>query len=119
MASEFDQENKAAAELEPVKPNSTEASISAADLFAAKPVSAVKDSPSEMIDGQVTKIDESAGKITIKHGPIKKWDMDPMTMVFRVQDPAILKIFKPGDTLKFDVERINGQMTITKIEKKK
>jgi Copper binding periplasmic protein CusF len=29
-----------------------------------------------MIDGQVTKIDESAGKITLKHGPIKKLDME-------------------------------------------
>ena len=40
----------------------------------------------------MTKIDESAGKITIKHGPIKKFDMeDGMTMVFRAQDPAMLK----------------------------
>jgi Cu/Ag efflux protein CusF len=29
-----------------------------------------------MIDGQVTKIDEAAGKITLKHGPIKKLDMN-------------------------------------------
>ena len=43
----------------------------------------------DMIDGQVTKIDESAGKITIKHGPIKKLDMDEgMTMVFRAQRPG-------------------------------
>lgn len=119
MATEFEQGIKAAAEFETSKLNSTEANISAADLFAAKPVLAVKDSPSEMIDGQVTKIDESAGKITIKHGPIKKWDMDSMTMVFRVQDPEMLKVLKPGDKLKFDVERINGQMTITKIERKK
>ena len=39
---------------------------------------------SELIGGQVTKVDESAGKITIKHGPLKKFDMeDGMTMVFR------------------------------------
>ncbi len=38
-----------------------------------------------MVNGQVTKIDESAGKITLKHGPIKKLDMnEAMTMVFRV-----------------------------------
>jgi Cu(I)/Ag(I) efflux system protein CusF len=30
---------------------------------------------SAMVNGQVTKIDESAGKITLKHGPIKKLDM--------------------------------------------
>jgi Cu/Ag efflux protein CusF len=47
---------------------------------------------SAMVNGQVTKIDESAGKITLKHGPIKKLDMeDGMTMVFRVQDAAMLK----------------------------
>jgi Cu/Ag efflux protein CusF len=44
---------------------------------------------SATVNGQVTKIDESAGKITLKHGPIKKLDMeDGMTMVFRVQDAA-------------------------------
>ena len=38
---------------------------------------------SDAVDGQVTKIDEAAGKVTLKHGPIKKFDMDEgMTMVF-------------------------------------
>jgi Cu/Ag efflux protein CusF len=75
---------------------------------------------SAMINGQVTKIEVSAGKITLKHGPIKKLEMeDPMTMVFRVQDPAILKQIKVGDKVKFDADRINGQFTVTKIEKSK
>jgi Cu/Ag efflux protein CusF len=72
------------------------------------------------IDGQVTKIDESAGKITIKHGPIKKFDMDDgMTMVFRAADPAMLKAVKAGDKVKFDAEQVNGQFTVTKIQKAK
>jgi Cu(I)/Ag(I) efflux system protein CusF len=75
---------------------------------------------SAMIDGQVTKIDASAGKITLKHGPIKKLDMDEgMTMVFRVQDPAMLKQVKVGDKVQFDAERVKGQITVTKIEKSK
>jgi Cu(I)/Ag(I) efflux system periplasmic protein CusF len=75
---------------------------------------------SGMINGQVTKIDGSAGKITLKHGPIKKLDMDEgMTMVFRVQDAAMLKEVKVGDKVKFDVDRVNGQLTVTKIEKSK
>jgi Cu(I)/Ag(I) efflux system protein CusF len=75
---------------------------------------------SAMVKGQVTKIDESAGKITLKHGPIKKLDMeDTMTMVFRVQDPSMLKQVKVGDKVKFDADRINGQFTVTKIEKAK
>jgi Cu/Ag efflux protein CusF len=71
-----------------------------------------------LINGQVTKIDESAGKITLKHGPIKKLDMNQgMTMVFRAQDPAMLKQVKVGDKVRFDADRINGQITVTKIEK--
>jgi Cu(I)/Ag(I) efflux system periplasmic protein CusF len=75
---------------------------------------------SELTDGQVTKIDESAAKITIKHGPMKKFDMDEgMTMVYHVQDPAMLKAVKAGDKVKFDAEQVNGQFTVTKIEKAK
>ena len=73
---------------------------------------------SDMIDGQVTKIDEPAGKITIKHGPIKKLDMDEgMTMVFRAQDPAMLKGLKAGDKVQFEPDRVNGQFTVMKIQK--
>ena len=66
-----------------------------------------------MIDGQVTKVDQSAGKITIKHGPIKKLGMDEgMTMVFRAQDPKMLKAVKAGDRVRFDCRRrqwaVNG-----------
>jgi len=73
---------------------------------------------SETVDGQVTKIDEPAGKITLKHGPIKKFDMDEgMTMVFKAQDPAMLKSVKVGDKVKFEADRVNGQFTVTKIQK--
>ena len=75
---------------------------------------------SAMIAGTVTKIDESTGKITLKHGPIKKLDMDEgMTMVFRAADPAMLKAVKAGDKVKFDADKVNGQLTVTKIEKAK
>ena len=73
----------------------------------------------QMVDGEVTKVDESAGKITIKHAPLKKFDMDAMTMVFRAQDPAMLKQVKPGDKIKFEADKVSGQFTVTKIEKKK
>ncbi len=53
-------------------------------------------------DGQVQKIDESAGKITLKHGPMKAFDMDePMTMVYSVKDPSLLKGLKTGDKVRF------------------
>lgn len=83
------------------------------------PLAAFAQSP-ELIDGQVTKIDESAQKITIKHGPLKKFDMeDGMTMVFRANDPAMLKAVKAGDKVKFEPDRVNGQFTVMKIDKAK
>ena len=95
-------------------------SVIAAALMLAWLAAAPACAQSAMIAGTVTKVDESAGKITIKHGPIKKFDMDDgMTMVFRAQDPAMLKAVKPGDKVKFEVDRVNGQFTVTKIEKSK
>lgn len=74
----------------------------------------------EAVKGEVRKIDASAGKITLKHGPIKKFDMDDgMTMVFRVQDPAMLGKVKVGDKVDFEADKVNGQFTVTKIEKAK
>jgi Cu(I)/Ag(I) efflux system periplasmic protein CusF len=55
-----------------------------------------------------------------RRGPIKKLDMNEgMTMVFRAQDPAMLKQVKVGDKVRFNADRINGQITVTKIEKAK
>jgi Cu(I)/Ag(I) efflux system protein CusF len=75
---------------------------------------------SDLTDGLVTKIDSSANKITIRHGPMKKFDMeDGMTMVYRVQDPAMLTAVKAGDKVKFDAEHVNGQFIVTTIQKAK
>jgi len=73
----------------------------------------------QSVNGEVRKVDEPAAKITLKHGPIKNLDMtdESMTMVFRVQDPAMLKGLKVGDKVKFDADRVNGQITITKMQK--
>jgi Cu(I)/Ag(I) efflux system periplasmic protein CusF len=73
-----------------------------------------------LIDGQVTKVDQSAGKLTIKHGPAKRLGMDDgMTMVYKAQDPAMLNAVKAGDKIKFDADQVNGQYTVTRIEKAK
>jgi len=73
-----------------------------------------------MVEGEVVKVDQSAGKITIKHGPIKKLAMDEgMTTVFRADDPALLKQVRAGDKIKLDAENVNGEYKVTKIEKKK
>jgi Cu(I)/Ag(I) efflux system periplasmic protein CusF len=94
--------------------------VTVAMIFGLSTISGAAFGQTATIDGQVTKVDASAQKITIKHGPIKKFDMDDgMTMVFRAQDPAMLKAVKPGDKIKFDADKINGQFTVTKIEKAK
>jgi Cu(I)/Ag(I) efflux system periplasmic protein CusF len=74
----------------------------------------------DLIDGQVIKVDQSSGKITIKHGPAKRLGMETgMTMVYKAQDSAMLKAVKAGNKIKFDAEQVNGQYTVTKIEKSK
>lgn len=74
---------------------------------------------SSLIDGEVMRVDQSASKITLKHGPIKKLQMDEgMTMVFAVREPAMLNNIKAGDKVRFDAERVNGQFTVTKLEKR-
>lgn len=70
-------------------------------------------------EGQVTKIDPAQNKVTLKHGPIKNLDMDGMTMVFTVSDPAMLKGTKVGDKVRFEADRVNGRLTVTKMEKAK
>jgi Cu(I)/Ag(I) efflux system protein CusF len=71
----------------------------------------------QSVSGTITKVNEAEGKLTIDHGPIKNLDMDGMTMVFRVADPAMLKSVKAGDRIRFDADRVNGAITVTKLQK--
>ncbi|CAJ0720921.1 hypothetical protein LMG6871_04344 [Ralstonia edaphis] len=69
-----------------------------------------------MSEGEIKKIDTAAGKLTIKHGPLVNLDMDPMTMVFRVQDPAMLAKVQVGSKVHFVAEKLNGALTVTALE---
>lgn len=90
--------------------------IAAATVLAtASSIAALAQTP--MVAGTIEKIDTEQGRITIKHGKIPNLDMDEMTMIFRAQDPAMLKAGKPGDRIRFSADRVNGQITVTKIEK--
>ena len=72
------------------------------------------------ISGEVKKIDEGAGKITLKHGAAKSLGMDePMTMVYRVKDPAMLQQVKVGDKVEFEAEEAASGYTVTKMQKSK
>lgn len=66
-------------------------------------------------EGEVRKIDRAQSKLTLRHGAIKNLDMPPMTMVFRVADPRLLDGLSEGSKVLFDVEKINGQYTVTRL----
>ena len=70
----------------------------------------------DMTEGEIRRVDKDAKKITIKHGPLAKFDMPAMTMVFQVKDPAMLEQVKAGDKVRFDAEKTGGAFTLTKIE---
>jgi Cu/Ag efflux protein CusF len=70
------------------------------------------------VQGEVRKIDEAAGKVTLKHGPIRNLGMDQgMTMTFRVKDPAMLKEVQVGDKVEFEAEQAASGYTVTKMQK--
>lgn len=69
-----------------------------------------------MTDGEVRKVDKENQKVTLKHGVIKNLDMPPMTMVFKVKDPAMLEAVKPGDKVRFKAERIGGALVVTDMQ---
>ena len=70
------------------------------------------------VNGEITRINQAEGKVTLRHGPIPNLDMDGMSgMVFPVADPAMLSGLKPGDRVVFEVDRVNGQITVIKIGK--
>lgn len=69
-----------------------------------------------MTDGEVRKVDKEAGKVTLKHGPLANLDMPGMTMVFKATDPKMLDGLNEGDKVRFAADRINGAISVTRIE---
>jgi Cu(I)/Ag(I) efflux system periplasmic protein CusF len=87
-------------------------------IVALALISAAALAQSNLVSGEVVKVDPSAASITIKHGPIPKLEMDQgMTMVFHANDANLLTSVKAGDRVRFDAENVNGQFVVTKIEK--
>ncbi|MBI2732713.1 MAG: copper-binding protein [Aquabacterium sp.] len=71
------------------------------------------------VDGEVMRVDQEAGKITLKHGEIKNLDIPAMQMAFRVADPNWLKTLQVHDKVRFTADKVGGQFTITSIEVRK
>lgn len=73
--------------------------------------------PAEMVDGLVKRVDKSAAKVTLAHGPLTNLGMDmAMTMAFRVKDPAWLDQMKVGDRIRFVADNVNGALTVVRFE---
>lgn len=71
-----------------------------------------------LIDGEIRKIDNETGRLTIRHGEIKHMNMPPMTMVFTAKDKAMTDLVKVGDKVEFMVIDEGGKMVVTEIKKK-
>ncbi|MDX0906314.1 hypothetical protein GOL75_14265 [Sinorhizobium medicae] len=70
----------------------------------------------EFTKATVKKVDAKAKKVTLIHEELKSLEMPAMTMVFRVQDDAILEKLKEGANVEFVAERVNGKLTVTQVK---
>jgi Cu(I)/Ag(I) efflux system protein CusF len=73
--------------------------------------------PGALADGVIVSVDKRASAVTISHGPLRNLGMPPMTMGFRVSDPALLENIKPGDRVRFHADAIGGTLTVSQIER--
>ena len=87
-----------------------------ATLVIASPLQVLADEGGVLVNGQVTKVNPDTGKLTIKHDAIPNLDMDA---IFKAGDGVNVGDVKPGDKVRFHAEKINGQITVTKVEKVK
>jgi Cu/Ag efflux protein CusF len=70
----------------------------------------------EMSEGEVRRVDKENKKITLKHGVIKNLDMPAMTMVFNVNDAAILETVKAGDKVRFTASSEAGKFIVIDLQ---
>ena len=83
----------------------------------AKPTAAAATSAAELADGEVRRIDKSRGTVMLKHGDIKSIGMGPMTMNFKLKDPAMADQLKVGDKIRFTAEMKGDELIVTSIRK--
>ena len=82
---------------------------------ASRSMSAPAIPGADMTTGEVRKIDREQQSITLKHGAIRNLDMPGMTMVFKMKDPAMFNVLKPGDKVKFAAAREGSALVVTEI----
>ena len=69
-----------------------------------------------MVDGEIRKVDADAAKLTIKRAELSDLSMMPMTLVFKVQDKAMLRRVAVGNKIRFAAEKVGDTLTVTALE---
>ena len=86
--------------------------IAAAALLALSAVASAQ----ALVAAEVKKIDKAQSRIMLKHDEIKQFDMPALTGTYKVADPAMLERVHVGDHVRFSLDRVNNQYTITRID---
>ena len=66
--------------------------------------------------GRIVAVNDKAGTLTVAHGPVRRFELDPMTRIFPVQDKTMLTGLAPGDKIRFDLVRKDGRYVIDRLE---
>jgi Cu/Ag efflux protein CusF len=69
-----------------------------------------------LVAAEVKKVDKPQARITLRHDEIKQFDMPALTGTYKVSDPSMLDKVQPGDHVRFSLDRVNNQYTITRID---
>jgi Cu/Ag efflux protein CusF len=83
-----------------------------ASCFAQQPLSAQTET---VISGEVDGVDLTAGIVTISHEPDQRLGLGRSTDKFHVTEPIMLNAIRPSAHIRFSAERVNSELTITKI----
>lgn len=95
------------------------AALAASAAFSVSAWAQTSKPATEMTEAEVRKVDKDNKKITLKHGAIKNLDMPAMTMVFNVNDAAMLDKLQAGDKVQFKATNDAGKFTVTEIQQAK
>jgi Cu(I)/Ag(I) efflux system membrane fusion protein len=88
----------------------------AASAAAAAPSKVTAATVGHKASGSIDSIDSKAGTLTLNHGAVATLKWPPMTMEFKVANPALLGGLQPGQAVNFEfVERQAGEYVVTAI----
>lgn len=66
-------------------------------------------------EGMVKMLDRKGGMLTLQHGKVSGV-MPAMTMGYRVADPKQMEGLKPGDRVRFTMEKQGDEFVLTHVE---